>query len=412
MADDTTTTTAAAAVTAETAAPVVGGVRRRGLVAGAAAMVAGLLAVRAAAPVAALDPNDVVLGASNSTTGTTSITSTATVAVRITSTLGNGIALIGNCTAGGNGLGVLGQGTAYGVFGEQLSNGIVGGAGVYGKTNRADSYGVHAHNNSGSGSVALYANIVGSPAGYAAIATTQGEGSVGVYGSSTRYTGVYGSSGSQTGTLGVSQNGNGVYGVSTGTNVAGVYGTATAAGSNSYGSAGVAGASGTGAGKGLVLVQGNHVVTGTKSAAVPHPDGSLRLLYCVEAPEAWFEDFGEGKLAAGRAEMRLDADFLAVVDASTMHVFTESHSDEHHLSVTARTSGGFTVAAGLTATAAARGRRMEQANGTFSYRVVAKRKDVRAGRLAKFVPPPANARPTPLVAEPPTPPPATDKEGR
>ncbi len=39
---------------------------------------------------------------------------------------------------------------------------------------------------------------------------------------------------------------------------------------------------------------------GTKSAAVPHPDGSHRLLYCVEAPEAWFEDFGEGTIGRGQ----------------------------------------------------------------------------------------------------------------
>ena len=36
-----------------------------------------------------------------------------------------------------------------------------------------------------------------------------------------------------------------------------------------------------------------------KSAAVPHPDGSHRRLYCLEAPESLFEDFGRAHLRAG-----------------------------------------------------------------------------------------------------------------
>ena len=50
---------------------------------------------------------------------------------------------------------------------------------------------------------------------------------------------------------------------------------------------------------GPVIVGGNFtVVGGAKSAAVPHPDGSHRRLYCVESPESWFEDFGRGTLVA------------------------------------------------------------------------------------------------------------------
>ena len=43
--------------------------------------------------------------------------------------------------------------------------------------------------------------------------------------------------------------------------------------------------------EGRVLVRGGLIVTGTKSAVVDHPDGSHRLLYCLEAPEAWSEDW-------------------------------------------------------------------------------------------------------------------------
>jgi hypothetical protein len=55
---------------------------------------------------------------------------------------------------------------------------------------------------------------------------------------------------------------------------------------------------------GPVIVGGNFtVVGGAKSAAVPHPDGSHRRLYCVESPESWFEDFGEAALVCGEASV-------------------------------------------------------------------------------------------------------------
>src|SRR5262249_28375633 len=57
---------------------------------------------------------------------------------------------------------------------------------------------------------------------------------------------------------------------------------------------------------GNVLVTRNLTVNGTKSAAVPFPDGTQRALYCMESPELWFEDFGAAKLNAGRAAVKLD----------------------------------------------------------------------------------------------------------
>jgi hypothetical protein len=35
-----------------------------------------------------------------------------------------------------------------------------------------------------------------------------------------------------------------------------------------------------------VIVTGNLAVMGTKSAAVPFPDGTQRALYCMERPDA------------------------------------------------------------------------------------------------------------------------------
>jgi hypothetical protein len=130
---------------------------------------------------------------------------------------------------------------------------------------------------------------------------------------------------------------------------------------------------------GRVLVAGDFTVWGgAKSAAVPHPDGSHRQLYCLESPESWFEDFGEAELVEGRAQVPLDPDFAALVDTSAYHVFLTSYGPLH-LYVERREAEGFDVRA-----APAEGDREAPLEGTFSYRIVARRKDVDAPRLAKF----------------------------
>src|SRR6266540_3404755 len=77
---------------------------------------------------------------------------------------------------------------------------------------------------------------------------------------------------------------------------------------------------------------GNVVVTGTltagvKNAAVRFPDGSQRVLHCMESPEHWFEDFGAGKLKGGRATVKLDADFAKVIKRGDYHVFLTPRGD-------------------------------------------------------------------------------------
>ncbi|MHB8648360.1 MAG: hypothetical protein ACYDAR_21475, partial [Thermomicrobiales bacterium] len=90
-------------------------------------------------------------------------------------------------------------------------------------------------------------------------------------------------------------------------------------------------------------------------------------------PESWFEDFGEGRLTQGRAEVRLDPDFAAVVETSGYHVFLTPHSVESEaLAVTERRADAFVVME----------RNKGAGDGTFSWRLVARRKDVTAERLA------------------------------
>jgi len=133
---------------------------------------------------------------------------------------------------------------------------------------------------------------------------------------------------------------------------------------------------------------------GAKNAAVPHPDGSHRLLYCQESPEPWFEDFGEAKLVGGKAEVKLDPDFAAVVHSDGYRVFLTAEGDSKGLYMAGKSSAGFEV--------------RESQGGTsslgFSYRVVAKRKDITGQRLAKVKLP----EPIKELRKPPEPPKAPE----
>jgi hypothetical protein len=60
------------------------------------------------------------------------------------------------------------------------------------------------------------------------------------------------------------------------------------------------------------------IVNGTKSASVGTSKGN-QLLYCIESPEVWFEDFGTGKLVNGEVEIKLDELFLETVVIDENH---------------------------------------------------------------------------------------------
>lgn len=167
-----------------------------------------------------------------------------------------------------------------------------------------------------------------------------------MYGTAAQGSGVAGSS-DVNGVLGVSSSGIGVYGIS-GSGLAGRF-------------------------DGAVFINGNFTATGIKSAAVPHPDGSLRRLYCVESPESWFEDFGEATLVNGRAEVSLDPDFAAIVRNDSYHVFLTPYGECQGLYVARRSRTAFEV------------REHHGGSSTlqFSYRIVAKRKDIAGPRLEK-----------------------------
>jgi hypothetical protein len=205
--------------------------------------------------------------------------------------------------------------------------------------------------------------------------------------------GLCGRSADQVGVIGESQRGVGVVGISPGN---AVQGWSTGATGSSIGvtgycatGQGVLGGSETGIGvggrsergwagyfEGNVIVQGNLHVTGQKSAAVPHPDGTLRSLFCVESPESYFEDFGEAVLAEESVRVALDEDFAALVRRTRYQVFLTSYGPQA-IYVSRRDPDGFEIA------------RMPGDDGTkkrrvrVGYRILAKRADLRPTRLPK-----------------------------
>jgi hypothetical protein len=208
----------------------------------------------------------------------------------------------------------------------------------------------------------------------------------GVLGRSDKFAGVFGSSSQSVGVGGRSDRSYGVLGLSfapiaPGTNLAdapaGVYGQSLAGsvgvlgvGLNSTAVAGVAVREALAG-----FFQGNVVVTGAlsaqvKHAVVPFPDGSKRLLHCMESPEHWFEDFGSARLTRGRVTVKLDADFAKVVKLNEYRVFLTPEGDCEGLYVRSKSGTSFEVCELQGGTS----------NIAFSYRIVAKRKDIKAHR--------------------------------
>jgi hypothetical protein len=286
---------------------------------------------------------------------------------------------------GGTAAGVSGYGdpdVGVGLFGEG-GKGVFGygpdGVGVYGLAGSGNNNGVEGH---GSGKAAGVAGFgIGAP-------NTAPSGAVGVFGQagSGDTNGVEGhGSGRAAGVAGFGDPGRGI-GVS-GDGDIGVQAT----------SEGLAGLFASISGKGWfagifdgpLWVTGDLIVSGKKGAAVSLQDGSHRLLYAVESPESWFEDFGEGRLVKGKAKVKLEPGFVSVIKADSFHVFLTPYGDSNGLCVSQRNKQGFEV--------------REQGGGTaslrFSYRIVAKRKDIKGERLAKVALP--KVKPKPFVSKPP-----------
>jgi hypothetical protein len=316
------------------------------------------------------DGSNLIIGRTNTGTSTTSLErsgGTTTTAFNVDNT--DGIAI----TAGSQfNIAVAGVSESDdGVFGQsRRSPGVEGqsdeDAGVLGSSGR--DVGVAGKS---SGNVGVFGlTLTTGSAGIFGTATGDSAGVWGQVGGGSTWPGVEGFSASGNGVRGVSVapaggGSNGVVGFSM--NGTGVFGIANSPSNSAWGGAFIGG----------LMVWG-----GSKSAAVPHPDGTHRALYCVESPESWFEDFGRAKLVRGRAKVKLDRNFAAVVRTNDYHVFLSPENETRGLYVKNRDRAGFEVREHEAGTSSAR----------FSYRIVARRKDINPQRFARVSLPRINGK--------------------
>ena len=319
-------------------------------------------------------PGDGVRGVASGATpsghgvaGTTFSSSASHAGVRGEANLG-GVGVVGQSPSG-SGIGVRGLGSSQAVRGDGGSFGVVGGGtatGVdgtgtgrtgFGVVGRGTATGVH-----GTGSGTTGFGVVGRGTATGVDGRGVGAGTFGVVGVG----GVAGVQGGNGTTGGI-----GVIGVSGPTFVSGGLIFTPWAG-RFDGPVRVRTAGGA---AGNLFVDGNLFVAGTKSALIAHPDGSHRAMYTVEAPDSWFEDVGRAQLRDGVARVEIDPDFAAVSGlGDDYHVFLTPEGPSNGLYVIDRSPTGFEV--------------REQGEGTseisFSYRIMTKRADVRAGRLERL----------------------------
>ena len=239
--------------------------------------------------------------------------------------------------------GVYGAGISQpGVIGFSRENDGAQGSSFSGTAVRAASFfgpGVHAISGALTGVTGISGTL--GPTPVADLPTTAG-----VLGTSDAQAGVIGTSNRTAGVLGFSNN-VGVFGQ--GTNFAGVF-------------------------------RGNVLVTGTfsaavKNAVVPFPDGTQRVLHCMESPDHWFEDFGTAKLKGGRTIVKLDADFAKVIKRGHYRAFLTPEGDCRGLYVRGKSAASFEVREVMGG----------KSSIAFSYRIVGRRRDItRHRRFAKI----------------------------
>ena len=308
----------------------------------------------------------------------------------------SGAGVIGECK---DGIGVRGSATTgFGIIGESVDKaGVTGtsvnGLGIEARSNK--SHGLQATSQSGDGVFGNSTNAFGvegiAQLGRAGV-RGQSDRTIGVLGESEHAVGVNGKSKNGDGVVGESDRGvgvvgkspmNAILGWSTGSGFSGVIGFSSSGegvrGESETGT-GVLGRSSSGMAAhfiGNVVVEGSFsVVGGTKSAAVRHPDGTHRLLFALESPESYFEDFGEVTLTGSSVVVKLDKDFAALVKRNKYQVFLTSYGPES-LYVRKRGSESFEIA------------RVHDGEGgklrkvQVGYRIVARRADLKPARLPK-----------------------------
>jgi len=245
--------------------------------------------------------------------------------------------------------------SGYGTYGVNGYSTAAGGIGVYGENGLAGG---------GSGVVGLTSGATG----FGAYGINANANGTGVFGVGNNLGGNYltvGSGGALTGRL------YGLYAASTqtgATQAAAVYGYNTAINIVTW----------------LSLYNGTYYKTVASGAAlnscsVPDVDGNMVCMHAPETPEAYFQDYGEGKLVNGKVHINLDPTLAINVRINEKHplrVFVQIEGDCNGVYITNKTETGFDV--------------IELANGTsntsFQWTVICNMRDAIGpnGLVSKF----------------------------
>ncbi len=306
-----------------------------------------------------------VFGNANSPSGTT-----YGVLGQTASTTDNAIGVYGYASAvSGNTRGVLGvseSNVGEGVFGVATST-TGSTSGVYGRSDSVD----------GSGVTGWVSSMSGETYGVIGFADSSSDFSSGVWGSQSATSGftsgVYGDSASSSGTGVVGYNyassGDtvGVMGQANSPDGVGVWGYAPSSSGVPIGVLGEAPANGWG-----VYASGDMGASGTKSAVVETQDYGWRILYALESPEVWFEDFGTGHLIDG----------IATIDFEPIYAQTVNFSIEYHVFLTPLGDCQMYVSDKGSASFSVKAMGGQTCSVDFDYRIVAKRLGYENERLA------------------------------
>ena len=118
------------------------------------------------------------------------------------------------------------------------------------------------------------------------------------------------------------------------------------------------------------------LVARTRIADAQAPAQTTRVLYDMQSPDVWFEDFGEGTLTNGKAEVAIAADFGSAVNTAQYHVFLTAHDPA---------SNGLAVASRGPARFGVQEHGGGTSNTTFSWRLVARPKAAPVGARDEFL---------------------------
>jgi hypothetical protein len=271
---------------------------------------------------------------------------------------GTGQGVLGSNTSTGTGVyGVNNNANGFGVFAQNTAAGIgvgalsAGGFAVNGATNGALVTGVRGFNANATGT-----GIIGLGNNITAGTVLAGGSGLAANGSAS---GVYAVGTNATTGVGVMGGGNNITAINTTGQGEGVAGNGTTWGVSGYATGSVALDRWGGYFDFVNSVDGFSYVAGRtggldygilsnglKSTMVKGFNNENRIMYCTEAPEVLFQDFGTGQLSGGRAHIDIDpllAKNIHVSDDKPLKVFIQLEGDCKGVYVANKTANGFDV---------------------------------------------------------------------